>query len=115
MKKLFPYPWHESFWFSWLLVTAIYLALAAAGGLGVYQGTALGYIAGFFGLLTPIGVFSFFAALPGGGAIVFYIVGAFLFCTDALVRRFAFHPLPKIFFNLGVLFVLTLLTDLILY
>lgn len=104
-----------SFWFSWLAVTLVYLALAAGGGLGVYQGTFIGYLTGFFGLFAPIGIFSFLFSLGGWRIVVFFIVGTFLLCTDAATGRFAFNPAPKIFFNLAVLFLLTLFIDMILY
>ena len=118
MKKLFPYQWYTSFWFSWLVVTAIYLLLSFAGGLGVYQGTFLGYVTGLFGLVTPIGVFSFMASLEGWRMVAFLIVAVSVLGVDAAVARFAsgpFSPFLKIMFNIAILFVLTFLVDLVLY
>jgi hypothetical protein len=115
MKKLFPYPWYESFWFSWLAFTAIYLSLVFAGGLAdPQQGSILGYITGFFGLFSPIGVFSFLFSVVTKG-MPLCIVAVFLLGVDAFAARFAFGPKKKIFFNVGVLMFLTLLVDLAIY
>ncbi len=121
MKKLFPYPWRLSLWFWWLITTLVYIGLQFSGLLKSEGGGAspLSYAHGFLGLFVPFGVWNGIAVLQtffGWGLLAVALFIVMVFGGDTLISRYGVTSgTTKVFYNLLVLLILTLLVDVIFY
>ena len=115
MKKLFPYPWYLSFWFSLLAVTLVHAGFFALGGI-FSTNIAISAATRVLGLVTPLGPFGLDVALRSGAwPLLFAIIILALSFADLSAKRFGLARGKKVLFNAAALLALTFLADAMLY
>ena len=110
------YPWYAKFFVAWLSLTVIYLALIFGG---IFGGVTARTLFGFIGLFVPYGfwnglltISSFRAQFKPLVILTFLISLCCLFFTDFLTRKLGVKSLyAKVFINLVILFILTIIVD----
>ncbi len=110
-----------SIWTSWIVLTILYLATFI--GSGAVQ-NPIRYVSNpVIGLFVPIGPWNFlFSIKPdetvrihNGWIVVFPLTLVTLFLGDQFAKKRELPCKIRIFYNLGILFLLTLAVDLVLW
>ena len=109
--RLYKFLMSLPFW--WILLTTIYVVLTFLDG---------GYFAGLLGLFVPIGVSNFFFSFrtfSGRGShawiVVFPLILVTIFCGEWFLRKWRLSPVTKILLILGILFILTVAVDFVIW
>ena len=117
----------RSFWLSiwvwWAALTILYLAIFT--GSGVKSNYIRFITAPLIGLFVPIGFGNFIGSInqngygpekiKNGWIIIFPLLLLTLYIADKIAKKFAFNIILRIFYNLAILFILTLVVDIILW
>ena len=97
-------PIYYRFWFSWVVLTLLYLGL---GDIPIF--------AFLVGLFVPFGFFNTMLSLSIKGVLTFPLLILSLYYADSVARTLQItNPFKKLVFNLVWLLILTLVVDLIL-
>lgn len=101
----------NSIWWSWVIVTTLYIFFVFLFSANFTTNPLEGYITGFIGLFAPFGFLSVFLLFSNPLPLLFFII-AMIF-IDSKLNKLNYSLRKRILINLFVLLILTTLIDFI--